>query len=397
MTETVYSLMQEAIQRTGLADFGDDIFREPLEAWVADLQNPLLNPKGRAFFARAAVNDLCRRADVIDWFNRHPEIEEVAIPPIIYITGHERSGTTLLHNLLSQDRNSRALLRWELMRPTPPPAAETYHIDHRIAEVQAPLAKLRGTLLEKLHWVNADDPEECTWGLLNCTSFLGQAPRFIMPNWDVWLQKADMTPTFLEYRRLIKLLLWRNPVPKNGYLVLKAPQHVKQVSTLARVFPEALFVLTHRDPFRAFTSMYALAAHINTPFIAEDDFFNAGGRSVELSALVCEEKLKSMIETDRVMSNLITNVNYSDLVLNPKNVVRRIHEQLNAISPNDLDDLDDLIDKYLDSQKTGRRARPPSELPSFGIEHQEYLKRESIFSYCQHFQVKPELTRKTGA
>jgi Sulfotransferase family len=149
MAETVETLKAKAIQATGLNDFGGDWFEQPLAAWAEDLAGPSLTEPGRAFLGRLAVTNLCRRLEVVDWWNRHPEIEDVAMPPILYITGLERSGTTLLHNLLALYPLLRALLRWELMRPAPPPEASSYRTDPRIAEVQASVDRLRGTLLER--------------------------------------------------------------------------------------------------------------------------------------------------------------------------------------------------------------------------------------------------------
>ena len=39
----------------------------------------------------------------------------------LFATGEPRSGTTLLHALLSVDPNARALRFWEVMYPSPPP------------------------------------------------------------------------------------------------------------------------------------------------------------------------------------------------------------------------------------------------------------------------------------
>lgn len=57
-----------------------------------------------------------------------------------------------------------------------------------------------------MHWVNADEPEECTWGAFDCTGLMGRAPM-MMPTWNHWLAAHDLTPSFVEYRRLIKLLI----------------------------------------------------------------------------------------------------------------------------------------------------------------------------------------------
>lgn len=101
MIATVESLKAQAVMKTGLRDFGDAWFEAPLAAWVGDLQNPALSEKGRGFFERLAVSNLSRRLEVADCLKRHPEIGAVEIPPILYITGLESSGTTFLHNLLA--------------------------------------------------------------------------------------------------------------------------------------------------------------------------------------------------------------------------------------------------------------------------------------------------------
>lgn len=105
------------------------------------------------------MNDVSRRLVVIDTIRNVPEILEVEIPPIVYITGLERSGTTILHNLLALHPQLRPLLRWELMDPVPPPTTATYASDPRIAAVQTSIEPLRGSLLEHLHWADADQPE----------------------------------------------------------------------------------------------------------------------------------------------------------------------------------------------------------------------------------------------
>ena len=50
-----------------------------------------------------------------------------------------RTGTTILHDILAQDPDSRAPLTWETMFPSPPPRAATFHTDPRIALRQADL------------------------------------------------------------------------------------------------------------------------------------------------------------------------------------------------------------------------------------------------------------------
>ena len=212
------SLLDTATAATGLVDFGDDWFRGPLGAWSEDLQQPNLTAFGRTFLRSLAVRDLVRRLRVVQTLRENPDIAETPLPPIVYITGAERSGTTLLHNLLALHPGARALMRWELMEPLPPPTAATHANDPRIATVQASIDKLRGSLLERMHWVNADEPEECVWGFVDLVSMLGQAACFCMPQWRRTLTEVDPTAAYRNYRRVVQLLLWRNPVAPRGFL-----------------------------------------------------------------------------------------------------------------------------------------------------------------------------------
>jgi len=192
----VGAILDAAVATTGLYDFGDEWFMGPLEAWAADLEQPNLNEFGRKFLRSLVVRDLARRLRVLETLRANPEIASVPIPRIVYITGLERSGTTLLHNLLAVHRRARPLLRWELMEPVPPPDVRTYATDPRIDAVQASVDKLRGSMLERMHWVNANDPEECVWGFIDAASMLGQAAGMCMPQWRGFLAEEDLTPAF---------------------------------------------------------------------------------------------------------------------------------------------------------------------------------------------------------
>lgn len=390
---TIASLKARAVALTGLSDFGDDSFEAPLAAWVEDLAGPSLRDSGRAFLTRLAVTNLCRRLEVLDCLARHPEIGDVAIPPILYITGLERSGTTLLHNLLALHPRSRALLRWELMRPTPPPETASFRSDPRIAEVQASIEPLRGTRLEQMHWVDADDPEECVWGAYDCTGLLGRANGALMPTWSRLVRESDRTQTLRAHRRLIQLLTWRHPVPSGGHLALKCPQNSRHLVELARVFPEARFVFTHRDPHRTTVSVCALVDHINAPFSLDEDLLRPGGPAILDLIESVELGLRCMLEFARTDPERVAHVAYPALVHEPASIVREIHERFEVTEPRDLAAP---IEDFMRAQAAGKRATPPAELPDYGIESGEFRARPVVAEYCARFGVEAETSRITG-
>ena len=386
---TVDGLLDAAEERTGLSDWGDDWFRQPLAAWVDDLQSDHLNDAGRSFFASLAVRDLCRRLEVVDTLDRFPQIDEVVIPPIVYVTGTIRSGTTLFHNVMAQHAQAKPLLRWELMEPIPPPEQATARTDPRIERVQASIDRRRGTHLETMHWVNADDPEECQWGFTDFVSLLAGAAAGCMLNWGEFVSNADHTRVYENYRRLVKLLLWRNPPPEGGFLVLKAPQVANHLEAFSRVFPEARFLATVRDPYRVFASGRALVGGVVDAFITED-FQPPDPLPIES----LERVLQSLIDFHTASPQLISAVDYSALVADPTAVARSCYTDLGL--PAD-PDLGSHIERFLDAQRRGARLRPPATLPEPGLSHQAVLARPTVAAFCERFNVAPEQTRLTGA
>jgi hypothetical protein len=386
---SVEDLLRAAESRSGLSDWGDDWFRKPLAAWVDDLHSDHLNDAGRVFFTSLAVRDLCRRLEVIDSLRRFPEIDEVEIPPIVYVTGTIRSGTTLFHNALSLHVRAKPLLRWELMEPVPPPDRSTARIDPRIARVQASIDKRRGTPLEAMHWVNADEPEECQWGFIDFVSLLAGAAGGCMLGWGGFSRDADYTRVFENYRRLIKLLLWKNPPPDGGFLVLKAPQVANHLTVFSKVFPEARFLVTVRDPYRVFASGRAMVGGIIDAFIT-DDFVPPDPFPIEN----LEQTLQSLLDFHATSPELMTTIDYPALVVDPAAVAETSYAELGL--PAD-PELIAHIERFLDAQRRGARVRPPVNLPEPGLAHDQVLARPVVAAFCDRFGCDPERSRLTGA
>ncbi|MDQ3962649.1 MAG: sulfotransferase [Actinomycetota bacterium] len=391
--DAVLAMTDAAAQATGLDYFGDEWFAGPLRAWAEDLEQPNLNEFGRGFLRSLAVRDLARRLRVLDTLRQHPEIADVPIPPIMYITGLERSGTTLLHNLLALHPRGRALLRWELMEPVPPPTAETFATDQRIRAVQVSIDKLRGSALEGMHWVNADEPEECVWGFIDSVGMLGQAAVMCMPQWSRFIAEEDLTPALENYRRVVQILLWKHPVGPGGFLVLKAPQIAAHVATFAKVFPEARFVITDRDPYRCVVSLAVLGHTIVDPFCIDNPLIDDGQRQRQVLTFA-RSKLAALSSFTEAEPNRVLHVGYPRLMSDPAPTVETV---LSAVGISFTEDMTDRVEAFLAAQRSGARVAPPRELATMGYDHGEVLADPVIADYCQRFGIEPERSRLTGA
>jgi Sulfotransferase family len=259
-----------AVAQTGLEDFGDDSFREGLEVLLAALRDEArLNARGEGFIYGYIVTALSQRLQVEDWYRRHPEIDDVEILPPLIGLGLPRTGSTALSVLLAQDPAIRYLRRWESSQPCPPPSTVTGP-DPRIPMDEGNKVGSRAHVPTGTH-----APMECLMLMtLDFTSHIFQAFAQI-PSYSAWLlEKADFTPTYAYQRRVMKLLSWGEPTRPWR---LKSPSHVLSLDALNTVFPDARFVMTHRDPTDVILSVADLYAdtvggftdHLDRPYLGQ--------------------------------------------------------------------------------------------------------------------------------
>ncbi len=389
--EEMAAIKRDAAARSGLSNFGDPSFEGPLLAWVHDLRNPQINDFGRKFLRRIAVRDLSRRLEVLAYLDAHPEILEVEIPKVVFITGAPRTGSTLLHNLMATHPEGRALLRWELMEPLPPPRSETYPTDPRIETLQASIEPLRGSRMEQMHWVNADEPDENAWAFLDCTGMLGRGVTPLMRHWARWPAGNDFTATYRDFRKLVQLLIWKCPPPPHGHLVLKCVMTTAKIAQFAKVFPEASFVLAHRDPFRSLVSACGTGDAICQPFLAgpHGPLHEDGLREQEAFA---DQKLalEALTQFARTESARVVNVRYADLMSDAVATTYSVYEALGLSPPQDLRQR---ITDFLEKQRGGKRAAPPRKLETFGYEADAVWSDPIASEYCETFGVEQERAR----
>lgn len=240
--ERVQTLLQAARSETGLDDFGPDTFREGLEVLVDALRREArLNALGEQVLCERILGHLKQRLQIEDWYRRHPEIDEQDISQPLIGLSLPRTGSTALSYLLAEDPNARYLRRWEAAQPCPPPASVTGPDPRSEAE----LAKQRAAQLKSHTPSGGKEAAECQDLMaLDFKSHIFQAFAQV-PSYSAWLLDADLTSTYLYERRALKLLQWG--APQKPWR-LKCPTHLLFLDQLNEAFPDARFVMTHREP-----------------------------------------------------------------------------------------------------------------------------------------------------
>lgn len=253
-------LRRDAEQATGLSTWGDSPFEDALERLCKSATDDAqLYEQGLESFAARIHDALVKRLIIYADRANYPEIAKQEIKAPLIVTGLPRSGTTILHALLAQDPAVRSPQRWEVEKPSPPPRAESYRTDPRIAESQAIVDRLPATF-KAMHAMGATLPEECN--NLMTASFL--TPNFMamarVSSYLKWLvNEADMAPAFAFHRHFLQHLQAFAP---GAYWVLKAPPHIWWIKDLFKAYPDARLVITHRDPAETIPSNASLISFL---------------------------------------------------------------------------------------------------------------------------------------
>ena len=100
---------------------------------------------------------------------------------------------------------------------------------------------------------------------------------------------ADLTSTYLYERRVLKLLQWGEPTRPWR---LKSPAHMLWIDSLVRAFPDARFVMTHRDPTDVLLSVAGVYADIGAMFTDNLDRDYIGRLNVEQWSTGVERVIK---------------------------------------------------------------------------------------------------------
>ena len=223
-----------------------------------------LNSIGEIVLPELIVKHLAQRLQIEDWYRRHPEIDDEPIDAPLIGLGLPRTGSTALSILLAEDPEARSLRRWEAGAPCPPPSTVDGP-DPRIAEAQAAQA-MQDELSPRMSALvpgSPTGPEECQDLMaLDFKAHYFQAFAYV-PSYSEWLLDADLTSTYRYERRALKLLQWGSPTRPWR---LKCPSHLLWLDHLDEVFPDARFVMTHRDPTEVMVSVADVYAEVGRQF-----------------------------------------------------------------------------------------------------------------------------------
>ena len=315
-------LEPQALIAASGAEPGPDA-REGLERFLASIRAE----SELSFFGRVSLRwdvlRLLRNAQMVEAAHRaNPALGRAPVRQPVFILGLPRSGTTFLHELLAQDVDNLVPRNWQTIYPGPRPVDFDPARDKRARAVDWQLRMFAGLArgFSELHPITADSPQECT----EITAHVFQSLRFDathrVPSYFRWLEAHGHLQAFDFHKKFLQYL--QNGAP--GRWVLKCPDHTFTLDAILRVYPDARFVVVHRDPIAVLASVARLTWILRKPFLRKIDL-------AEIGAQVSErwiEGANRLLDFDRradVPAERKIHVHYDELTHAPLAAVERIY------------------------------------------------------------------------
>jgi hypothetical protein len=313
-------LLSQAMESTGLSDFGPGDFREGLDVLLDSLERDGdLSPSTDAGVIDAFRRRLVNRLQVEAWYHDHAEIEQLLVRGPVDINGLPRTGTTALANMLSLDPQFRPLRGWEQSQPCPPPTLDTEARDPRRLEAVETDEHMPPEM-RAMHLYDVDATFEDTEVL--GMAFHGQQMTLPVYGYHAWWRKADLTDTYRYHRRVVKLLQSRRPP---DLWLFKAPHHKFHLEAIVTAYPDVRFVMTHRDPSKVVPSYASIVSAILPAPDGERDLRRLGR---EISDHLREGMENAIAARSRIGDERFLDVHHRDLVADPMGELHRIYQWL---------------------------------------------------------------------
>lgn len=354
------ALMEKAGSVSGLSEWGDLSFTETAGLLLTScVRTADLNALGVRVLRSVMIRHLVNRLLVSDYVAAHGDLSQRGLRPAVVVTGLPRTGTTVLHNLLALDPNSRVLQFWQALHPVPPDP------DHGPSELE--LVQQATTWLNRLyelipsfrtiHAATPTGPEECDALLQNEFASQHFDDMFNAESYSDWLAHAALEREYESYALQLKVLTNEET---SSHWVLKSPSHLGHLDALLGVSPDWTVVHCHRHPLEAVPSYASLMFALRSTYSD-----SASPVVVGRQALIrCQVAMGRALEARRAVPGRVVDVSYRRLVESPLATVCDLYEQLGRTIPNGLELA---VSRWLAENPQGRHGNHRYDLGMFGL------------------------------
>ena len=257
-------LIASAKQRSGFSNFGKYFWEEPIKVLLKSIvEESEISSWGAYILREKLIGQLVNRLRAESWFSVKPEILEQQLLPVYLITGLQRTGTTKLQRMLSEQDGARGLLSWEAMNPAPIKKFNETKKRIRLTTINANAVKWMAPEFNKIHPIIVNQPEEDV--LLLDMTFLSTTFEAILkvPSYSKWLEDNDNA---LAYEYEVKILKLLQHQRSGKYWILKSPHHLEHLDLVNEYLKPKKIIYTHRDLMKVIPSFMSMLFYSRSLF-----------------------------------------------------------------------------------------------------------------------------------
>ncbi len=377
------ALLALARRRSGLRDFGDMSFVDPLRRLLGSCNDEAsLSLVGRMATRWDTVRFLTNLLQFHDAERRDPGVLNQGIERPIFITGLPRSGTTFLHRLLMEDPDNRAPLVWQTIYPYPLGKPARGGRDVRPSRVARQLRAFERLAPEfrGLHPLDAQSPQECSEITAHVFRSLRFDTTYRIPTYRHWLDGDSHLPAYRFHRRFLQHLQHQDG---GGRWVVKCPDHLFALDAIRVVYPDARLVFVHRDPVKVLLSVAKLTEVLRRPFTRRIDPREIGAQ--ESGRWLDGTRQMIAVGDDAGLPESVHHVQHKDLVANPVGTVAALYRHFGlTLAP----PVAAAVGQYAQQRPNGGYGPREYRFEDHGLD--SGVEREKFHGYMMRFDVEPE-------
>jgi hypothetical protein len=316
------ALLTAAQAGSDLTDWGDPTFPDRFAQAVGVIASTGMDASGEAL---AGENCHWLLTDRLRFFADHARLDlgsEIVDRPL-FATGEPRSGTTLLHALLSVDPANRALRFWEVMHPTPPPGLATDD-DPRHALADAEWREINQQMPQWL--VSHPYNDMLGDGLPECERTWAFDFRVFTPTawWRVPMGMVigGLPQDDAAQYRIHKMMLQAVQHGREARRWVLKGFHGPRLAALFDTYPDARVLYIHRDPVQVTASRIKMAQDLHEGLTGEPD--SPEQARVHLAA--SRAGFHSILANPFVDDPRVHHARYADFVRDQVGTIRRFYE-----------------------------------------------------------------------
>lgn len=269
----------------------------------------------------ATYNSLMGLVENVIYGRRIARTEPTKSP--VFIIGHWRSGTTLLHELMSQDPQFAFPNLYQVFFPSHFLTTETLSVP--LTSWMVPKSRPMDNV--KINWRSTQEDEIALLLLTLLSPYMVMAfpdqPEKYQKTWDLkGLPKADVQ----RWKNAMALFVKKLAVRDRRQQVMKSPGHTMKIPHILDLYPDARFLYIYRNPYNVIRS----GVHLRRTICEANTLGRPTLATCEEDVLTTYEQCIRTYLEDRklVPEGQLHEVRFEDLEQDPVGELERAYEKL---------------------------------------------------------------------